>query len=61
MHRAFQGANGWYVAEEDESGFHRQPSLGPWLSRSEAVRLARERNEHSDDDAPEYWGGTEEP
>lgn len=39
MFKAFQGANGWYVADEDEDGFHSQPATG-WRSEREAKREA---------------------
>jgi hypothetical protein len=44
MYKAFEGANGWYVAFERRDGTHKQPSLGPWLSEREARAEARERN-----------------
>jgi hypothetical protein len=45
MFKAYQGANGWYVAWEDDNGFHRQPSMGPWMTESEAKRAADEKND----------------
>lgn len=47
MYKAFQGANGWYVARERSDGTHRQPSLGPWLSEREARREAQQRNRYA--------------
>lgn len=43
-YKAFQGANGWYVAAEDKNGFHRQPTLGANLSEKDARRQARNLN-----------------
>lgn len=47
-YKAFQGANGWYVAYERADGFHRQPQSGN-MTESEARRRAaaanREKNE----------------
>lgn len=48
QYRAFQGANGWYVAQEDSRGFHRQPSHGSTLTEQEARKLARQRNASRD-------------
>jgi len=47
--RAFQGANGWYVAWESDDGFHHQPSFPRWLTEEEARREARRRNEEEDE------------
>jgi hypothetical protein len=44
MNKAFQGTNGWYAAWEDENGFHHQPADGGTLSRTAALREARELN-----------------
>ncbi len=44
MYKAFQGANGWYVAFERADGFHRQPSCPRWLDEREARELAEEMN-----------------
>lgn len=46
--RAFQGPNGWYVAWERKDGCHRQPDNGGTLSRRDAEKLARERNDDSE-------------
>lgn len=43
MYKAFQGANGWYAAWENEEGFHRQGS--DTLTESQARKRARELNE----------------
>lgn len=42
MYKAFQGANGWYVAWENSEGFHHQGNGN--LSEREAHKLAREKN-----------------
>lgn len=42
MYKAFQGANGWYVAWENQAGFHRQSIVT--IGSEHAARLvARER------------------
>lgn len=43
MHKAFQGANGWYVAWERADGFHGQPAEQN-MTRREAEAEARRRN-----------------
>lgn len=48
--RAFQGANGWYVAFERDDGFHHQPTLDRALTETEAERLAARRNREADRD-----------
>lgn len=50
MYRAFQGANWWYVAWEDDEGFHRQPAHGGNLGEAYARQRAKERNEEQEDD-----------
>jgi hypothetical protein len=43
--RAFEGANGWYVAYENEDGFHHQPfsaDLSEDDARASAARLNNE-------------------
>ena len=41
MYKAFQGANGWYVAWEGKNGMHSQPAYQS-LSQDEAESLAAE-------------------
>ncbi len=43
MYKAFQGANGWYVAFE-RNGTHKQPFSGGNMSKAEAQREAARRN-----------------
>lgn len=50
MYKAFEGANGWYVAWEQD-GFHGQPPFPRWLTEREARRDARERNREPDEGA----------
>lgn len=56
--RAYRGPNGWYVAIEDEDGFHRQPGDGGRLDESQitaaliAMRDAIDDDDHDDDD---HW------
>ena len=58
--RAFEGPNGWYLAAEDEDGFHRQPADGGHLTAEEAEE-ALASDQDQDDDEPQYWGGTDRP
>ena len=39
-YKAFEAANGWYVAWEFPDGVHYQPAGGPWLYREEAEGIA---------------------
>lgn len=49
MYRAFEGANGWYVAWERSDGSHNQPQTGPWYPTLEAAKAAAyDRQEQSD-------------
>lgn len=43
--RAYEGPNGWYVAEELKDGSHHQPPVGPWLTERQARREARLAND----------------
>lgn len=47
--RAFQGPNGWYVADEGADGSHYQPSDGGHLTKREAHELAAQPDEDVDD------------
>jgi len=38
--RAFEGPNGWYIADEDTRGFHRQPESGGTMTEAEARAAA---------------------
>jgi len=53
-YRAFQGANGWYVASEDEQGFHRQPAGGGNMTAAEAEAEAKRLADWGDDDDYEW-------
>jgi len=52
IYKIYEGANGYYVAYEDDAGYHRQPAdngsrLG-WDRRA-AVRELRRRKSQEDD------------
>lgn len=61
MLKVFEGANGYYVAEENNEGFHHQPAdngarLGwDWEAAMEALEEAA-----NEEGCADYWGGTEE-
>lgn len=42
--KAFEGANGWYIAQENKEGFHNQPADSGSLTEEEAVGEAECRN-----------------
>jgi len=52
VRRAFRGPNGWYMATEDQTGTHYQPSDGGrYESRAEAEAAdARRYDDDTDDD-----------
>jgi hypothetical protein len=45
-----QGANGWYVATEDEAGFHHQPSFGIGCYKTEEAAEAAADAEDAEDE-----------
>ena len=49
-YKAFRGPNGWYTAQEDESGTHHQPQFGGRMSERAAKAEARELNARQDED-----------
>jgi hypothetical protein len=44
-YKAYQGANGWYVALEQHDGFHHQPPCPRWLEEGEARAQAAREND----------------
>ena len=47
-YRAFAGANGWYVATENDEGFHHQPPDNGSMTEDQAQRAARVANKCAD-------------
>lgn len=63
--RIFEGANGYYIAEENADGWHHQPpswdGSAYYSTMRAAKRALRAAMDDEDEDCPMYWGGTDAP
>ena len=52
MYKAFRCANGWYVAWENDQGFHHQPEsyCSHWLTKENAKAKAARMNRDDDEE-----------